>query len=147
MNLSRWLRPKEHRFGLETLEIAGPLQFTRAGCFAWYLLGAESWDFLALPARVRLWDQQAFRWGRLAETSSAEGRMVRMRVTTRPYPSFEFARSLDEHTASPLPQVDGRRVVGRLSRVRAAPAPLDRVGLQGGRGRAVVGAVPAAEGP
>ena len=54
MNLSRWLRPKEHRFGLETLEIAGPLQFTRAGCFAWYLLGAESWDFLALPARVRL---------------------------------------------------------------------------------------------
>ena len=125
MNLSRWLRPREQRFGLETLEIAGPLQFTRAGCFAWYLLGAESWDFLALPARVRLWDQQAFRWGRLAETSPAEGRMVRVRVTTRPYPSFEFARSLDEHTASPLPQVTaasrGTTISGSRSAGSARP--------------------------
>lgn len=106
-----WLRrritaPREVIFPLATDEIAGPLQFTRGGVFCWFLLGGQSWDFRTLDDRRRLWDQQAFRYGQLA-ASRPEGRPIRLRLSTRPYPSFEYARSLDEQTPEPLPQVPG----------------------------------------
>ncbi len=106
-----WLRrqftsQREVVFPLATEEIAGPLQFTRGGMFVWFILGGQSWDFRTLDDRRRLWDQQTFRYGQLA-ASRSEGRPIRLRVSTRPYPSFEYARSLDEETPSPLPQVPG----------------------------------------
>jgi hypothetical protein len=97
---------REVVFPLATDEVAGPLQFTRGGVFVWFMLGGQSWDFRTLDDRRRLWDQQAFRYGQLA-ASRAEGRPIRLRVSTRPYPSFEYARSLDEETPNPLPQVPG----------------------------------------
>lgn len=100
-------RPKVQSFPLQTEQIAGPLQFTKGGTFMWFLLGAQEWDFLTLPKRRALWDQQTFRYGRLAETSTQQGRPIRLRVTTRPYPSFEFARSLDLDSPGKLPQVAG----------------------------------------
>ena len=106
-----WLRrrvttQREVVFPLATQEIAGPLQFTRGGLFVWFVLGGQSWDFRTLDDRRRLWDQQAYRYGQLA-ASRPEGRPIRLRVSTRPYPSFEYARSLDEETQAPLPQVAG----------------------------------------
>ena len=106
-----WLRrqvtsQREVVFPLATEEVAGPLQFTRGGMFVWFMLGGQSWDFRTLDDRRRLWDQQTFRYGQLA-ASRPEGRPIRLRVSTRPYPSFEYARSLDEETPSPLPQVPG----------------------------------------
>ncbi|MBA8793675.1 hypothetical protein FHX74_001280 [Friedmanniella endophytica] len=102
----RLLAEREVTFPLATHEIAGHLQFTRGGVFAWFLLDGQSWDFRTLEDRRRLWDQQAYRYGQLA-ASRPEGRPIRLRVSTRPYPSFEFARSLDEETPFPLPQVEG----------------------------------------
>ena len=96
----------EVTFPLATEEIAGPLQFTRGGMFVWFMLGGQSWDFRTLDDRRRLWDQQTYRYGQLA-ASRSEGRPIRLRVSTRPYPSFEYARSLDEETPHPLPQVPG----------------------------------------
>ena len=94
-------------FPLATTEIAGPLQFTRGGVFMWWFLGGEPWDFLTLPERIAAWDRQSFRFGRLADTCGEPVRPIRMRCTSRPYPAFEFARSLDEDTPDPLPQVEG----------------------------------------
>jgi hypothetical protein len=97
---------REVMFPLATEEVAGPLQFTRGGLFVWFMLGGQSWDFRTLDDRRRLWDQQTYRYGQLA-ASRPEGRPIRLRVSTKPYPSFEYARSLDEETPSPLPQVPG----------------------------------------
>ncbi|QDP95005.1 hypothetical protein FOE78_02920 [Microlunatus elymi] len=97
---------REVTFPLATREIAGPLQFTRGGVFVWFMLEGQAWDFRTLDERRRLWDQQAFRYGQLA-ASRPEGRPIRLRLSTRPYPSFEYARSLDEQTPDPLPQVEG----------------------------------------
>jgi hypothetical protein len=102
----RLTTPREVTFPLATHEIAGPLQFTRGGVFIWFLLEGQSWDFRTLDDRQRLWDQQSFRYGQLA-ASRPEGRPIRLRISTRPYPSYEYARSLDEQTPDPLPQVPG----------------------------------------
>lgn len=99
-------RPSEVTFPLRTVEITGHLQWTRDGVYAWYILGGQPWDFRTLDARRQLWDQQTFRYGQLAVTRP-EGRPIRLRVTTRPYPAYEFARSLDEQTPNPLPQEPG----------------------------------------
>ncbi|MGV8909321.1 MAG: ATP-binding protein [Propionicimonas sp.] len=102
------LASREARLGdLASYAIAGPLQFTARGLYVWYVLSPLSWDFLTLDQRSVLWDQATYRLGRLAETGPVDGRPFRVRVTTRPYPSYEFAQSLDEDTASPLPTVPG----------------------------------------
>lgn len=103
----RVMRPRLHTFGLRSSGFAGPLQFTPGGLYVWYVLAPLTWDFLTLPERERLWDQQVFRLGRLAESGPVEGRPFRIRVTSTPYPTYEFARSLDEDTPDPLPQVEG----------------------------------------
>lgn len=106
-----WLRrrvatSREVTFPLSTLSISGNLQYTTGGVFAWFVLGGQPWDFRTLDDRRRLWDQQTFRYGQLA-ASRPEGRPIRLRVSTRPYPSYEYARSLDEQNPNPLPQVAG----------------------------------------
>ena len=130
-----WLRrqltsQREVVFPLATEEVAGPLQFTRGGMFVWFMLGGQSWDFRTLDDRRRLWDQQTFRYGQLA-ASRPEGRPIRLRVSTRPYPSFEYARSLDEETPSPLPQVPGGESWNDYLGYGAEAAAVDRSGPEG----------------
>ena len=84
-----------------TFRIAGPFMFTRGGMFCTYVLGGQAWDFRSQGDRLVLWDQGTFRWSRL------EGRPIKLRSTPMPYPSYEFARSLDEDTPHPLPNVPG----------------------------------------
>ncbi len=134
-----WLRrqvtsQREVVFPLATEEIAGPLQFTRGGMFVWFMLGGQSWDFRTLDDRRRLWDQQTYRYGQLA-ASRPEGRPIRLRVSTRPYPSFEYARSLDEETPNPLPQVPGGESWNDYLGHAPAPAAVDRSGPEGHRAR------------
>lgn len=100
--LVQWVtRPRQVTFTPSTYRMTGPLMFTAGGMFCTYVLGGQSWDFRSRNDRMALWDQGTFRWSRL------EGRQVKMRSTPMPYPSFEFARSLDADTPSPLPNVTG----------------------------------------
>lgn len=100
--LLRWAaRPRRVTFTPSTFGIAGPLSFTRGGMFCTFLLGGQPWDFRSQDDRLRLWDSATFRW------ASLKGRSVKLRSTPRPYPSYEFARSLDEDTPDPLPDVAG----------------------------------------
>lgn len=104
----RWfVREQIYDFGLNTREIAGPLQFTNGGMFMWFVVGAQQWDFLPQNRRLGLWDQQAYRYSALANLTEAGETPIRMRITTRPYPAYEYARSLDEQTVEPLHQVVG----------------------------------------
>lgn len=84
-----------------TYRMAGPLSFTKGGMFCSFVLGGQPWDFRSQDARMQLWDQATYRW------ASLKGRSVKLRSTPRPYPSYEFARSLDEDTPNPLPNVPG----------------------------------------
>ena len=97
----RITRPRRVTFTLSTFRIAGPLSFTRGGMFATFVLGGQQWDFRSDSDRTLLWDQATFRW------ASLKGRSIKLRSTPRPYPSYEFARTLDEDTPSPLPDVPG----------------------------------------
>ena len=100
--LLRWVtRPRQVRFTPAAFRIAGPFMFTRGGMFCTYVLGGQAWDFRSQGDRLVLWDQGTFRWSQL------EGRPIKLRSTPMPYPSYEFARSLDEDTPHPLPNVPG----------------------------------------
>ena len=100
--LLQWVtRPRQVTFTPATFRMAGPLMFTRGGMFCTYVLGGQAWDFRSQGDRMVLWDQGTFRWSQL------EGRPIKLRSTPMPYPSFEFARSLDEDTPHPLPDVPG----------------------------------------
>jgi hypothetical protein len=100
--LLRWaLRPRQATFTPSTFRVAGPLSFTRGGMFCTYVLGGQPWDFRSQDDRLRLWDQASFRW------ASLKGRSVKLRSTPRPFPSYEFARTLDDDTPEPLPDVPG----------------------------------------
>lgn len=99
---SQLLSERESRFDLATSEIAGPIQFTRnGGMYVWFTLGAQRWDFRTVADRITQWDAATYRWAAL------KGRTIKFRSTTRPYPAFQFARSLDQDTPEPLPQVPG----------------------------------------
>src|ERR671917_1367158 len=97
----RLTRPRRATFAPATFRIAGPLSFTRGGMFATFVLGGQQWDFRSDSDRMLLWDQATFRW------ASLKGRSIKLRSTPRPYPSYEFARTLDEDTPEPLPDVPG----------------------------------------
>lgn len=104
----RWfVREQIYDFNLSTREIAGPLQFTAGGLFMWFVVGPQQWDFLPQGRRLGLWDQQAYRYSALANLNDAGSTPIRMRITTRPYPAYEYARSLDEQTVEPLHHVSG----------------------------------------
>ena len=99
--------PREVPLDLATSAVAGPLQLTSQGVFCWFELGAQNWDFKTHTERVQLWDQVTYRLGALTASVGVEveGRPIRIRVTTRPYPAFEFARRLDEASPHRLPDV------------------------------------------
>lgn len=99
--MRRITRPRRVTFAPSTFRIAGPLSFTRGGMFATFVLGGQQWDFRSDSDRTLLWDQATFRW------ASLRGRSIKLRSTPRPYPSYEFARTLDEDTPNPLPDVPG----------------------------------------
>ena len=99
--IRRITRPRRTTFTPSTFRIAGPLSFTRGGMFATFVLGGQQWDFRSDSDRTLLWDQATFRW------ASLKGRSIKLRSTPRPYPSYEFARTLDEDTPNPLPDVFG----------------------------------------
>lgn len=104
----RWfVKEQVYDFALNTREIAGPLQFTAGGLFMWFVLGPQQWDFLPQGRRLQLWDQQAYRYSALANLTDVGETPIRMRITTRPYPAYEYARSLDEQTVEPLHHVPG----------------------------------------
>ena len=106
--LKRWfVKEQVYDFALNTREIAGPLQFTAGGLFMWFVLGPQQWDFLPQGRRLQLWDQQAYRYSALANLTDAGETPIRMRITTRPYPAYEYAWSLDEQTVEPLHHVPG----------------------------------------
>lgn len=99
--------PRPVSLDLATVAVAGPLQFTTGGVFCWFELGPQNWDFKTHTERVHLWDQVTYRLGALTSSLGVEveGRPLRLRVTTRPYPAFEFARALDEASPHRLPDV------------------------------------------
>ena len=108
--------------------------------FATYVLGGQQWDFRSDSDRTLLWDQATFRW------ASLKGRSIKLRSTPRPYPSYEFARTLDEDTPEPAARRAGRPGLGRVPGVRAAPAAADRAGHQDGHPVGVGGPEPPATG-
>lgn len=85
---------------LATRGIVGHLQVTGTSLWAWYQLGGQPWSFTTESQRRTLWDQLTVRLAGLS------GRAIRLRTTTKPYPAFEFGRSLDADTPNPLPDVD-----------------------------------------
>ena len=137
----RITRPRRVTFTPSTYRIAGPLSFTKGGMFATFVLGGQQWDFRSDSDRTLLWDQATYRW------ASLKGRSVKLRSTPRPYPSYEFARTLDEDTPSPLRGRAGRPVLGRLPGVRAATAAADRAGHQDGHPLGLGWAEPQPAGP
>ena len=99
----RVTRPRRVTFTPATFRIAGPLSFTRGGYVrrpsCWE---AQQWDFRSDSDRTLLWDQATFRW------AQPQGPLDQVAVnSTRPYPSYEFARTLDQDTPHPLPDVVG----------------------------------------
>ena len=86
---------------LSTKAIVGHLQVTGGHLWAWYGLGSVPWAFTSDDQRLAVWDQLVNRLAGLA------GRAIKLRTTTKPYPAFEFARTLDLETPDPLPDVAG----------------------------------------
>ncbi len=105
--LGWWRQSREVGLSLSTSGVAGALQFTSGGVFCWFELGAQNWDFKTQDERLALWDQVTYRLGALTSSVGVDtdGRPIRLRVTTRPYPAFEFARRLDESCPDRLPDV------------------------------------------
>lgn len=85
---------------LSSRSIVGHLQVTGTSLWAWYQLGGQPWSFTTEQQRRTLWDQLTVRLAGLA------GHAIRLRTTTKPFPAFEFGRSLDLDSPHPLPDVD-----------------------------------------
>lgn len=84
---------------LEARQIVGHLLATKSSLWAWYNLAPQEWTFTSEDVRRRLWDQNVHRYAGLA------GRAIRLRTSSRPFPSYEFAKKLDENTPNPLPDL------------------------------------------
>ncbi len=86
---------------LEISEIAGHLTFTQGTVTAWYSLPEVRWAFRPDAEREALLAAISEQYAGLA------GFRLHLRRTTRPFPSDEWARTIDKHTARPLPDVTG----------------------------------------
>jgi hypothetical protein len=86
---------------LEISEIAGHLTFTPSTVTAWYWLPEVRWAFRPDAEREALLSAISEQYAGLA------GFRLHLRRTTRPFPADEWARTIDAHTARPLPDVDG----------------------------------------
>ncbi|SDY12191.1 DNA helicase HerA, contains HAS-barrel and ATPase domains [Micromonospora pattaloongensis] len=102
------VRAPKVRFGdrdpsieLAITEIAGHLTFTPNTVTAWYWLPEVRWAFRPDAEREALLAAISEQYAGLA------GFRVHLRRTTRPFPADEWARTIDAHTARPLPPVPG----------------------------------------
>ncbi|WP_369916041.1 ATP-binding protein [Plantactinospora sp. KBS50] len=86
---------------LAITEIAGHLTFTPNTVTAWYWLPEVRWAFRPDAEREALLAAISEQYAGLA------GFRLHLRRTTRPFPADEWARTLDAHTARPLPTVAG----------------------------------------
>ncbi len=99
---------------LATKQITGHLQMTDGGVWAWYMLAPQLWAFTTDADRERIWSQVTHRFAAL------RGHGIRLRVSSKPFPAYEFARGLARDTPNPLPRIGrGRR---RLRHLPRAPA-------------------------
>ncbi|MGL5809952.1 MAG: ATP-binding protein [Nocardioides sp.] len=89
------------RMDLAANSIVGHLVVTDNSLWAWYELTPQKWSFRTPDDRELIWDQIR---NRLAGLS---GHAVKIRVSSKPFPTYEFARRLAEDTPSPLPPSDG----------------------------------------
>ncbi|GGM30043.1 ATP-binding protein [Micromonospora yangpuensis] len=104
----RRLKPPKIKFGdrdpsveLAITEIAGHLTFTPNTVTAWYWLPEVRWAFRPDAEREALLSAISEQYAGLA------GFRLHLRRTTRPFPADEWARTIDTHTAAPLPDVPG----------------------------------------
>ncbi|MEW2379387.1 ATP-binding protein [Micromonospora sp. NPDC047812] len=102
------VKPPKIKFGdrdpaveLAITEIAGHLTFTPNTVTAWYWLPEVRWAFRPDAEREALLSAISEQYAGLA------GFRLHLRRTTRPFPADEWARTIDAHTASPLPDVPG----------------------------------------
>ncbi|MEW2443459.1 ATP-binding protein [Micromonospora marina] len=86
---------------LAVTEIAGHLTFTPNTVTAWYWLPEVRWAFRPDAEREALLAAISEQYAGLA------GFRLHLRRTTRPFPADEWARTIDAHTAAPLPDVPG----------------------------------------
>lgn len=86
---------------LAITEIAGHLTFTANTVTAWYWLPEVRWAFRPDAEREALLAAISEQYAGLA------GFRLHLRRTTRPFPADEWARTMDAHTATPLPPVPG----------------------------------------
>ncbi|MFG1891748.1 ATP-binding protein [Micromonospora sp. NPDC049051] len=102
------VKPPKIKFGdrdpaveLAITEIAGHLTFTPNTVTAWYWLPEVRWAFRPDAEREALLSAISEQYAGLA------GFRLHLRRTTRPFPADEWARTVDAHTAAPLPDVPG----------------------------------------
>ncbi len=86
---------------LALTEIAGHLTFTRTVVTAWYWLPEVRWAFRPDLEREALIIAMSEQYAGLA------GFRLHLRRTTRPFAADEWARTLDQNTPYPLPDVPG----------------------------------------
>jgi len=86
---------------LALTEIAGHLTFTRTSVTAWYWLPEVRWAFRPDMEREALIIAMSEQYAGLA------GFRLHLRRTTRPFAADEWARTLDQNTPRPLPDVPG----------------------------------------
>ncbi|GAA0918873.1 ATP-binding protein [Virgisporangium aurantiacum] len=86
---------------LAITEIAGHLTFTPNAVTAWYRLPEIRWSFRPDA------DRESLLLAISEQYSGLAGFRVHLRRTTRPFPADQWARTIDAHTASPLPPVNG----------------------------------------
>jgi hypothetical protein len=86
---------------LALTEIAGHLTFTPHAVTAWYWVPEVRWAFRPDPEREALIDAIAEQYAGLA------GFRLHIRRTSRPFPSAEWARTIDRLTPRPLSTVQG----------------------------------------
>ncbi|WP_433687380.1 ATP-binding protein [Micromonospora carbonacea] len=105
---ARPAKPPKIKFGdrdpsveLAITEIAGHLTFTPNTVTAWYWLPEVRWAFRPDAEREALLAAISEQYAGLA------GFRLHLRRTTRPFPADEWARTIDAHTTSPLPDVPG----------------------------------------
>ncbi|GAA2518923.1 ATP-binding protein [Pilimelia columellifera] len=90
-------RDRDPAIDLAITEIAGHLTFTPHTVTAWYWLPEVRWAFRPDAEREALLSAISEQYAGLA------GFRLHLRRTTRPFPADEWARTVDAHTAAPLP--------------------------------------------
>ncbi|HEY3014188.1 MAG TPA: ATP-binding protein [Nocardioides sp.] len=118
---SRLGGPRSAHLQLSARTIVGHLVATDRDLWAWYALGPQMWSFRTPNDRELLWEQVRNRLAGLG------GHAVKLRVSSKPFPTYEFARKLAADTPDPLPPSPGGDFDQFLERQqrRLLTAPVD----------------------